>query len=41
LALAEPGSEAGEAVRAVFARHGVESVVHDLTPALHGIKREG
>jgi homoserine kinase len=41
LALAEPGSKAGEAVRAVFARHGVEAVVHDLTPALHGIKREG
>ncbi len=41
LALAEPGSMAGEAVRAVFARHGVASVVYDLTPAFHGIVREG
>jgi homoserine kinase len=41
LALAEPGSAAGEAVRAVFARHGVAAKVLDLAPASHGIVREG
>ncbi len=41
LALAERGSAAGERVQAVFARHGVTSRVLDLTPAEHGVVREG
>jgi len=41
LALAEPGSDAGERVRAVFARHGVAARVLDLAPAERGIEREG
>jgi homoserine kinase len=41
LALAEPGSRAGEAVRDVFARHGVSARVLDLAPAARGIVREG
>lgn len=41
LALAERGSAAGERVQAVFARHGVASRVLDLTPAEHGVVREG
>jgi homoserine kinase len=41
LALAQDGSMAGEAVRDVFARHGVSARVLDLTPALLGIVREG
>ncbi len=41
LALAAPGSSAGDAISAIFARHGVTSRVLDLTPASHGIIREG
>jgi homoserine kinase len=41
LALAERGSAAGERVQAVFARHGVTSRVLDLSPAEHGVVREG
>jgi homoserine kinase len=41
LALAQAGSMAGERVRDVFARHGVNARILDLTPALLGIIREG
>ena len=41
LALAEAGSDAGESVRAVFAKHGVSARVLDLQPAERGIVREG
>ncbi len=41
LTLVESGSNAGEAVRDVFARHGVSSRVLELEPAIAGIVREG
>ncbi len=41
IALAEPESDAGERVRAIFARHGVDARVLDLALAPHGIVREG
>jgi len=41
LALGEAGSAAGESVRAVFARHGVDARVLDLAPAERGMVREG
>ncbi len=41
LALAEPGSPAGERIAAIFARHGVASRVFDLALAREGILTEG
>jgi hypothetical protein len=41
LALVEPHSDAGSALQAIFAQHGVESRIFDLALSDRGIVREG
>jgi homoserine kinase len=41
IALTRPGSDAGERMQAIFAKHGVSSQVLDLALSARGIVREG